>query len=346
MRNPFTLSFGKKPLQYISRISQTENIIDTFCDETPSSQVFLISGVRGSGKTVLLTDVYEQINKMDNWVAIELNPNKDLLQSLAAQLYTHPEMHTLFVKSKIDLSVLGIGLSIEEAIPVSDHETAITKMLSLLKKRKKRLLITIDEVVNNNDVRVFVSSFQIFIRHDLPVFLLMTVLYDNIYNLQNEKTLTFLYRAPKIILEPLNLTMIRKHYMDLFRIDFETAEKMTSLTKGYPFAFQVLGYLYWEKSKDKTLDDILPEYDHYLDEFVYNKIWSEMSDLDRKVAAGIPCDGEIKISDLRTALKMNSSKLSLYRDRLNRKGIVNTTKFGYLSLILPRFGEFIREQTH
>ena len=30
MNNPFTLSFGKKPVQYISRITQTNEIIDNF----------------------------------------------------------------------------------------------------------------------------------------------------------------------------------------------------------------------------------------------------------------------------------------------------------------------------
>ena len=69
----------------------------------------------------------------------------------------------------------------------------------------------------------------------------MTGLYENIYELQNDKALTFLYRAPKLILEPLNYTAVRKSYADIFQIDLETAEKMTSLTKGYPFAYQVLG---------------------------------------------------------------------------------------------------------
>ena len=33
MNNPFTLSFGKKPVQYISRIAQTERIIGDFTAE-------------------------------------------------------------------------------------------------------------------------------------------------------------------------------------------------------------------------------------------------------------------------------------------------------------------------
>ncbi len=83
-------------------------------------------------------------------------------------------------------------------------------MLSHIKRLGKRLLITIDEVINSENIKIFASSFQIFLREEYPIYLLMTGLYENIYDLQNEKSLTFLYRAPKIILEPLNYTAIKK----------------------------------------------------------------------------------------------------------------------------------------
>lgn len=40
MNNPFTLSFGKKPLQYISRIAQTNEVIQNFDAEIPSNQIY------------------------------------------------------------------------------------------------------------------------------------------------------------------------------------------------------------------------------------------------------------------------------------------------------------------
>lgn len=100
----------------------------------------------------------------------------------------------------------------------------------------------------------------------------MTGLYENIYDLQNDRSLTFLYRAPKLLLEPLNYSSVRNHYQKIFDIDTKTAGKMTGLTKGYPFAFQVLGYLYLENRNCKNIEDILPEYDQYLEEYVYSKI--------------------------------------------------------------------------
>ena len=63
MNDPFTLSFGKKPLQYISRISQTNQILDTFRSGVPSTQIFMITGVRGSGKTVMMTSIASELKK-------------------------------------------------------------------------------------------------------------------------------------------------------------------------------------------------------------------------------------------------------------------------------------------
>ena len=342
MSNPFTLSFGKKPLQYISRIVQTNQVIEEFCAKQPSNQIFMLTGVRGSGKTVMMTNLAAELRKIPDWIVVELNPTRDLLQSLAAKIYSLPEMHTRFLSAKFDFSAFGLGVSVENAAPVTDIENALELMLAEINKAGKRLLVTIDEVTNSEYIRVFASAFQIFIREEYPIFLIMTGLYENIYDLQNDKALTFLYRAPKIMLEPLNYTAIRKNYMDIFKIEITQAEKMTELTKGYPFAFQVLGYHYWEYRADKKLEEILPEYDQYLDEYVYSKIWSELSMQDKEILTVISVTGETRVKNIRESLNMNSNLFSVYRERLKRKGVVDTREYGRMSLALPRFDEFVK----
>ncbi|MFQ6824788.1 MAG: hypothetical protein ACLRTZ_15885 [Agathobacter sp.] len=109
------------------------------------------------------------------------------------------------------------------------------------------LWVLFDEMTNSEYMKVFAGAFQIFVRQELPVFLLGTGLYENIEELQNEKSLTFLYRAPKIQLKPLNNVAIINKYKTIFNISAEQASQMTGLTKGYPFAFQVLGYLKWRQ---------------------------------------------------------------------------------------------------
>ena len=306
------------------------------------NQIYMVTGVRGSGKTVMMTNIAGILSERNDWIVVELNATRDLLQSLASKLYAVPKLHECFLKARLDFSAFGLGVTIENAAPVTDVEDMVAKMLDQIRKQGMRLLITIDEVVYSEQMKVFVSAFQIFMRQDYPIFLLMTGLYENIYELQNDKSLTFLYRAPKIILEPLSLTAVCQHYMDIFRLDKESAGKMAALTRGYPFAFQVLGYLYWEHRDTKTVQEILPEYDQYLEEYVYSKIWSEMSDKDKEIMQQLAESGEIKVKDLREQLEMSSEQFSVYRERLKRKGVIDTRKYGKISMALPRFEEFIQ----
>ena len=76
--NPYTLTFGIKPNQYISRVQQTEEIIGTLQSENPSVRVYLINGVRCSSKTVLMTNDSDELKKKKEWIGIHLNPTRDL----------------------------------------------------------------------------------------------------------------------------------------------------------------------------------------------------------------------------------------------------------------------------
>lgn len=348
MTNPFTLSFGKEPTEFISRFSQTAEIMDDFTSSDPVSQVYMITGVRGSGKTVMLTKIKKELRQDKTWVVVELSPIRDMLRSLTAKLYEQPDLHKLFIKASLDLSRLGIGVSIKNTVPVEDIETALERMIKEIQKSGRKLLVTVDEALSNEYVREFASVFQIILRDEYPIYLLMTGLYENIYELQNEEGLTFLYRAPKISLDALSVNAIRNAYKRVFQTGDEEADEMARLTMGYPFAFQVLGYLCWKK-QGIDIKDVLPEYDQYLEEYVYSKIWSELSAKDRQVLGAMsellfdePEGASAKNAAIRNVIAMSSEEMSVYRERLKRKGIINDPGYGQLSFRLPRFAKIIR----
>lgn len=341
MQNPFTLTFGKSPLEPVERPVQTNEIIEAFTADLINQQMFIITGVRGSGKTVMMTEISHRLRKKEDWVVIELNPATDLLQGMLSKLNSNQVCAGMIKSAKIDLSFFGFGVSIEGAAPITDTETAIIAILEKMKKSEKRLLITIDEVTNSEYMHVFASAFQIFVRQDLPVFLLATGLYENIDELQNEKSLTFLYRAPKIQLKPLNKQAIVNKYKSIFEIEVDQATQMADLTKGYPFAFQVLGYLTWNHHGDYNA--VRGEYEQYLSEFVYDKIWSELSQKDRMVARGIADVEGGKIKDIREHLHMETNEFNPYRKRLIKKGILSGETRGYVYFTLPLFEEYVME---
>lgn len=343
MNNPFSLSFGTIPQKYIQRPSDLNLIIDEFSAEIPSNHVRIITGVRGSGKTVLLTEISETLRAKEDWVVVEVNPETDIMDDLVSKLYNLESIRPMFSSISVSLGFSGSGLNISNSPVQPTSDVIMEKMLEILKKKGKRLLISLDEAVNNQFVRKFVHSFQILLRKGFSIFLVMTGLNENISNLQDDKSLTFLYRAPKIYLGPLNMAMISEVYRNVFSVDTCYANKMAVLTKGYPFAFQVLGYLKWNRSED-NLDNLLKEYDQYLSEFVYEKIWAELPKKAKEVLSVFNDDNPVKVQDLRDRIGCTSSQFSTYRKTLLDKGLVNDSEYGYLRLSLPRFYEFIQGQ--
>ncbi len=340
--NPFTLTFGKEPEQMISRYSQTDEILQSFTKSKPTQQVYMITGVRGSGKTVLMSSIANSFKKEKDWIVIELNSSGNLLKDLAAKLYSEKGLSSLFKADGIDLSFFGIGISIKKTDPITDLETAISRMLKKIAEKNKRLLVTIDEVSNTKEMRVFAGAFQIFIRQNNPLFLLMTGLYENVNSLQNEKNLTFLYRAPKVYLRALNIGSIARDYEKVFGLDKSNALEMAKLTTGYPFAFQVLGYHTYENGGDYHA--AVDATRQYLDEYVYDKIWLELSENESKIVTLISKEHCYAVKDIKEKLDLKPNAFSVYRDRLIKKGVLNGDRRGYLAFELPFFEDYVLER--
>ena len=339
-KNPYSLVFGKEPMQYISRSSQMVEIQEVFSEEVPSQQVYMITGIRGSGKTVFMSEIAKSLGEEDDWIIVELSSSGDLLADLAAALASENQYAKIFQNASINLSFFGIGLEVKGSVPITNIQVALSKMLTSLKEHGKRVLICVDEVVVSDAMKSFASVFQILVRQDLPVFLIMTGLFENINNLQNEDNLTFLYRAPKVALRPLNLTTIAERYADVFKIEREEALAMAKITLGYSFAFQVLGYFTWKHEGDYK--KALSEYRQYLEEYVYEKIWSEMSDGDRKLAYGVAMSQTGKAKEIREILNLEDNEYSPYRNRLVKRGILDGSQHGYVKFTLPLFDEYVK----
>ena len=339
-KNPFELTFGLKPDNYISRLGQSNEIISSFEEE--SNHVYMITGVRGTGKTVLLSYVSEHFQEKKDWVVVEIVSELDMLDQLASRLYDKSLSHKLFDGKTFGFSFNGLSFSIKGEKPVTNVISLLEILLKKIQKSGKKVLVCVDEAANNSYMKPFVQAFQLLLRNKYPIYLLMTGLYQNIFELQNDQTLTFLYRAPKINLEPLNLAVIAASYQSVFNIDEKESIKLANLTKGYAYAYQVLGFLLYEKG-DTTIDPFtMAKYDQYLQEFVYEKIWLELSEKDKFIISNFDKENNVSIESLIESTKLDKKTISVYRDRLIKRGILYAPSRGVLSFKLPRFFEFIQ----
>ena len=85
-RNPFVLNFGKVPSQYISRELIIDEITQEMFDEDAQNNCFMLTGTRGSGKTVTMTAIEQKILESEDWIVIRLNAERNMLESLVGKL--------------------------------------------------------------------------------------------------------------------------------------------------------------------------------------------------------------------------------------------------------------------
>ena len=119
-QNPYSIIFGQEPEQMISRLSDTSIIMNTFLSEKPSQNVYRISGVRRSGKTVFMTEVANRFKALDDWIVVDLGSDGDIMLDLAAELSSEKRLAQIFQHAEINLSFLGIRIESKELS--SDHK--------------------------------------------------------------------------------------------------------------------------------------------------------------------------------------------------------------------------------
>lgn len=287
MQNPFTTTFSKTPEYTYIHTEKTEEILENFIYDNPSESVYKITGVRGSGKTVILAKVEEELRTNEsryiNWLVFDVNPARDILGQIAAMLVKAGFGSQDKKTTGINLSATvmgtggGIGYTAENNNNFFDIGVEVETMIQAAQKKGKKILIRMTEM-----------------------------------------------------------------YKSKLDIDSNEAREMAKITKGYAYAFQELGVLYFKKKLDELLEDILPKLKAELFAYSYEKIWEEMTEMDRFLAGLLTEKEEYKREEVLKLMGEKSGSYSMYRDRLIKRGILNSRQ-GYISLALPYFGEYIKE---
>ena len=110
MSSPFNITFGELRKSVVPREKDYESVRSAFNDPSPESKVCIISGPRGSGKTVLLTALSESFEQ-DGYIVVDLNPFTDLHEQFAAKLYEKG-------KRKKSLMTLSRVMFLEKGPPI------------------------------------------------------------------------------------------------------------------------------------------------------------------------------------------------------------------------------------
>ena len=351
MQNPFTTTYSKAPeYTYISTL-QTEEIVDNFRYPRPTEAVYKITGLRGSGKTVILSKVIEEMrtyHSEDGWLIYSLNPSRDILKQLAAYLYEEgllkrePASRSLNVSATVFGTGGGVGYSSTSESRFFDYGVEIKKMLSAAKRQGKKILICIDEVSKTKEMVTFSLEFADWLIEGYQIYLVCTGLYENVIALGNTKNLTFFRRGTTVATTPLSYERMAAMYEDKLSIDRPEAVRMAEITRGYAYAFQELGALYFKKREDQGLPELIQELKENLFSYSYEKIWEELTPGDREVLRLLKGKEEYEISEAEAAAIDRMNNYLNHRDRLLKMGIL-ARRNGHIFIYPPYFAEYLDE---
>ncbi len=352
MQNPFTTTFSKNPEYSYITTEQTAEILENFLYDNPSESVYKITGVRGSGKTVILAKIEEELrteeNKKKGWLVFDINPTRDILMQIAAMLYKEGYGKSITKGKSVNFSATvlgtggGLGISSDKDNSFFDIGVEIDEMLQNVQKKKKKILLGIDEVSKTHEMIEFASEFGKWLRAGYPIYLVCTGLYENILEVSNVKNLTFFRRATTIKTEPLNAVRMSEMYKKLLNIDISEAKEMANITKGYAYAFQELGSLYFRKDKNAAVKDLISDLKAELFAYSYEKIWEELTETDRVLIKLLTKKKEYKREEVLKLMGDSAGNYSMYRDRLLKRGILESRQ-AYISFALPFFADYIKE---
>lgn len=164
-------------------------------------QTTLIYGARGSGKTTFITDVAKQISSNKNWITVDLSmASKDLKKDLADELEVKAESEVRQFLKEFQgggFSFAGFGVNVSRKIKEIPSNIFVERVLANLTKKGVNVLVTIDEVVSNDAMREFASFFQLLVRKDIAISLILAGLPENVTTIETDQILTFLLRSKK-----------------------------------------------------------------------------------------------------------------------------------------------------
>lgn len=92
---------------------------------------------------------------------------------------------------------------------------------------------------------------------------------------------------------------------------------------------------------DRAIMITLIKLDEALRHYVYEKIWSEMSEKDKWFMSFIVKKDRMTTAELLELSGQKKNEFSQYRIRLRDKGLINVANHGIVSWCLPRFDVFV-----
>ncbi|MDR0199856.1 MAG: ATP-binding protein [Streptococcaceae bacterium] len=354
-KNPFNLQFGKRPKQFLARQDVLDTFLNSLDDMDSAEKESLLVGIRGIGKTTLLSDIAESMKVNKQWVVINTFASDHITKDISDTLVY--EYQKRFPKQKISGINIGaagisVGLNFNNPSQKYGFATQFRILIDAFTKEDIGILFLVDELVNVPEVRDFLSNYQILLRENKKMALLLAGLPNNVSSVLNDKVLTFLWRINRLELGAINTQIILFSYEDIFE-NFEVSagvlEKAAKLTQGYPYLYQLIGYYLFQFASDakrigeKELDRAIEVAKNQLFDKVLKLMYLEMSPKDQEIFLALgKLESPIHFSDVASQVGETKNYTAQYRLRLIELGVIREAGYGLVEFVVPFTKDFLK----
>ena len=360
--NPFKPTAGGEPPLLIGR-ERVVRDFDKGLDKGVGApgRIMLITGARGTGKTVMLTVLGDKA-RAHKWDVIEETASDGLCERLVSELCSKDSLiDKLTFAPSITIAGASVSLGEAELSPKRMPETlrkAMSARLDALEKRDAGLMISIDETqaASRADLIAIATAIQHQIREKRNVSIVFAGLPQMISDLFDDEVITFLRRARTNVLANVPIDEVKESFAQTFEdsgmsLDTSLVEKAAVATAGYPYMIQLVGYYIWDAA-DARESTVISKED------VNEGIREARVDLDNAVCvpelhglskndkayleAMAVSDGPSGTSEVAKRMGRSAKYAATYRKRLLDAYVIRQTDRGEVDFAVPFLREYLR----
>jgi len=383
IRNPFSPGAGSPPPELAGRdgiLEQARVLLGRVLAKRPEKS-FLLTGLRGVGKTVLLNEI-EQMAQSVGYRTILIEAHED--KQLAALLIPHLRrllydldriagagdkvrrgigvLKSFIGAVKVKLGDVEFGIDIEPERGAADSgdlevdlPSLFTAVAEAAEERGSAAAILIDEIqyFHQSELSALIMAMHKMQQRQLPLVLIGAGL-PILPGLAGESKsyAERLFNFPDI--GPLSETDATKALRDPVRaegVEFESAalQEIYRLTKGYPYFIQEWGYQAWNHAVASPISlritlEATPVVRDRLDENFFRVRFDRLTPRERHYLRAMAelGSGPYRTGEISDILGAKITTLGPVRANLIKKGMIYSPAHGDMAFTVPLFDEFMR----
>lgn len=372
-QNPFKPTAGKIPPLLIGR----QSLIDDFAEGLDNGagapgRLMLITGQRGYGKTVMLSE-FGRVAEKRGWLVVSETASRGLCERIVAAIAPQG-LRLSGAALSPSIGIPGIAsASFGQASFSAPERNALTLREAINQRLKKEpdgkgIVFTIDEAqaASSDDMVALSTALQHVIRDQdmtaLPdsekkgVAFVFAGLPSIVDDLIDNEVLTFLRRSQQRTLGDVPLVDTRDAYIEVFSrsgksIDEETALQAARAAGGHPYLIQLIGYYLWraaERRGSQTISDedvCIGKADALLAfyEAVCAPLYYGLRSPQRLFIEAMAKDGgkPSAVSDIAVRTGRTASWAAKYRASLIRERVIEPAGYGLVRFTTPHLQDYL-----